>query len=186
MANLQDLEALPKFFKILANDVIIAEGKLDQAEPQFRRRSYVRAVFALIEGMTFAMKQFTLAAHEQRDDSTFSPKELARLQGKQNYRDCKGIVQKVRRSDGIADDLKFAFKTFAQARGSTYTLKTSGREWQLFKEAIKLRNRITHPKAGDDLTICDEEMKKIQKVAAWYRKVTSDLLQSRGPQGGAT
>ena len=182
MANLQD--ALPELFLSLANDVIIAERELDQAEPQFRRRSYVRAVFALVEGVTFVMKQFALSVHE-RGDITLPPAEVAPLREEQYDLD-KGTPRTKQKFLKVADNLRFAFKTFAQAFRSTYTLDTTVHQWQLFSEAIDLRNRITHPKAPDDLIISDDEMRKIQEVAAWYRKVTGDLFRSRGTRGGAT
>lgn len=175
MTNLQD--RLPELFLSLANDVIIAERELDQAEPQFRRRSYIRAVFALVEGVTFVMKQFALSVHE-RGDITFPPAELALLREEQYDLD-KGTPRTQQKFLKLADNLRFAFKTFAEAFRSTYTLNTSVPQWQLFTGAIDLRNRITHPKAPDDLIISDDEMGKIQEVAAWYRRVTDDLFRSR-------
>ncbi len=53
-----------KLFKALVDDVIAAEEELRQSDDQFKRRTYVRTVFALIEGDTFCRKQAALSRYE--------------------------------------------------------------------------------------------------------------------------
>lgn len=177
-------DPLPELFLCLANDVVIAERELDEAEPQSRRRSYVRAVFALVEGVTFVMKQFALSVHES-GGITFPSAELALLREEQYDLD-KGTPRTQQKFLKVADNMRFAFKMFAEAFQSTYILDTSVHHWQRFLVAIDVRNRITHPKAPDDLIISDDEMRRIQEVAAWYRTVTGDLFRSRSIPGGST
>lgn len=53
-------EKYKNLFSILVEDVITAEDEMRQSDTQFRRRNYIRAVFALIEGDTFRRKQTAL------------------------------------------------------------------------------------------------------------------------------
>jgi len=57
-------EEYKKLFKALVDDVIAAEEELTQSDDQLKRRTYVRTVFALIEGDTFRRKQTALSWHE--------------------------------------------------------------------------------------------------------------------------
>lgn len=185
MAYTKDL--LPELFRSLANDVIIAEGELekdefDENERQFRRRSYIRTVFALVEGVTFVMKQFALSVHEG-GTIIFSPAELALLREEQ-YDLEKGRPRTQQKHLRVADNLRFAFDVFARAFQTTYTLDVNIHQWSWFLDSVKLRNRIMHPKALKDLIISDEEMMQIQEVAAWYRVITRDLFLSQRAMKG--
>ena len=44
-------------------------------------------------------------------------------------------------------------------------------------EAIKIRNRITHPKEVNDITISDDELLIIKKVNEWFNGIIKDMIE---------
>jgi hypothetical protein len=46
-------------------------------------------------------------------------------------------------------------------------LDVGGSEWQSFLEAIKVRNRITHPKKTADLVVSQDDLKNVIKTFEW-------------------
>jgi len=46
-------------------------------------------------------------------------------------------------------------------------------------KGVKIRNRITHPKSVEALTITDEEMEKVKKALEWFRKEFDQLMKIR-------
>ena len=78
----------------------------------------------------------------------------------------------------LTDNLRFSFKAFAKAFGSSFELEVSGAGWDAFQRSIIVRNRITHPKTLTDLTVADSAMKDIFKAIDWYKENGLNLLRS--------
>lgn len=51
-----------------------------------------------------------------------------------------------------------------------------GKDWQRFKDAIAIRNRITHPKSIADLTISDLDLHKVGDGLRWMLQTVETVL----------
>lgn len=76
-------KAFDELFKELIEEVQYLDDGLSKSDHPMTRRAYVRAVFALFEGVTHAMKQVALD-HPWHTKSPFSNAEVAVLQ-EENY-----------------------------------------------------------------------------------------------------
>jgi len=164
--------------KVLMQDLSEARERLAEYESpsQFARRTYIRTLFALIEGETFSRKQVALALYEL-GYKVFQPEEVALLREEQYYLTEQGRAKKQQLFLRTAANLRFSFETFAKACKTNYKLDSSGREWESFKNIVDCRNRITHPKRVSDLNIKDEELQHAISVADWYTKISSELVK---------
>ena len=86
------------------------------------------------------------------------------------------------------ENAKFAFKTFANAFGSSYKLDCSGEEWVNFCQLVEKRNAITLPKTSADLKIPPEEHDKAGDAAVWLGRMFRKLIDvtMREIKGGLT
>src|SRR6266498_3697469 len=153
-------------------DILIADvDRLTESEidDQSNRRMFARSVFALIEGAVYRMKQICLS-NEPESHYAFSAGELALLREESYELDDKGRVV-VRPSNlQMQKNIKFAFEAFSKYYGSDFKLKIDDLGWQSFLQAIKLRNRLMHPKFASDLHVTDPELKITKSTNDWFQR----------------
>ena len=73
---------------------------------------------------------------------------------------------------------------FARALAVDYELDVGGRGWEAFQGAVRIRNRIMHPKHVSDLEITDEELGHVHRAAAWYKESTLLLYSLQQRESG--
>jgi hypothetical protein len=171
-ANMEDTKATGELFGALLSEVAgelgtISNGKDRDKLSQPERRMYVRSVFATIEAWIYVMKQMALAAHPDPECPTISESERAFAQEQEYRLTDSGDVEIRRAKISLEVNLRFAFKLFAKSGYVSSELDVSGSEWQTFRRAIKIRDRITHPKSVSDLNISDDDFKDATAGLGW-------------------
>src|SRR5690242_5187582 len=138
----------------LTDDVTgCAELLNSNASSQVVRRAFVRAVLAAIEGHIYWMKQEALNAHNRRVQ--FSSEEIALLREEAYNLSNNGTVSVKKAKLRLIDNLKFAFKMMAKAGLSAHSLNLSTKGWNQFLHAVKIRDRLMHPKQSSDFNVAD-------------------------------
>lgn len=161
------IHGIERFDDVLQEDVAYCSWMLDQpnTDEQFWRRTFVRAVFAQIEGKTFLMKR---TAHD-RPSVQFSPAERSVLTEDDyevNTLNNKGEVTTRQTRNSTASNIKFAFKSLARARTPTVALNLDG--WDALLTGIHIRDRLTHPKQLEDLTVSDDDLDAVKVASDWF------------------
>lgn len=158
--EMQPIIKLVLMWTTLSSDVNLLEEPTlkENAQISFHRRQYVRAASALVEGLNSMMKQCALHSHEE-----FSPEEILILQEQEPYLD-NGKVSLRERFIPIEKNIQFAFAAYARAHKAAFKIDCGGSGWQDFKKLCTIRNRITHPRKGEELVISDEELKSIKRA----------------------
>lgn len=135
---------------------------------QFWRRTLVRIFAAHAEGIIFHLKQSTLllASHIK---VTFTEGEIAFLKEVSFELDEKGHVsERGGKYPKFLSNFRFACQSFCRANRSDLILKYDVHGFESFQHMVKLRDRLTHPKSTNALTISDEEIEDIRKAIIWY------------------
>ncbi len=148
-----------------------------KATSQTACRAYVRAVFALIEGGIFGLRQ--LALNFGKQSNTLTPAEFGLLQEKGYDVNEKGQVVESTKHIRFVNNIKFVFTTHARVYGVTFKLDVQDPGSHALVEALKVRHRITHPKKADELSISAQELKLAKEAAefyTWSRKQVSDAI----------
>jgi hypothetical protein len=173
----EQFEKLDAMEKVLTQDMLEC-GRLVNSEPHTDgiARSFVRTVFAMIEGTTFNLKQMALnlSAHGR---GNFSKAELAMLEEVVYELGDKGEAVTQTKFMKLPTNIRFAFDAAARAFGVTYKLEVGDSGWAIFKEALIIRNRITHPKIIDDLKLSETEVQKVIDTGAWFLRCRRELFQ---------
>lgn len=68
----------------------------------------------------------------------------------------------------LAKNLALAFRAYAKAYDVSFKLNKGDQGWQNFRKAIKVRDRITHPKRLNAMEIRDNELKEVNEGYNWF------------------
>jgi recombinational DNA repair protein (RecF pathway) len=158
----------------LGQDVLVCTKMLEQEDSQFWRRTLVRTSFALIEGVVHRMKHlaFEFCSYEK---IPLSRAEVAMLQEEGYELNDKGeAISKVSYMH-ITKNVKFAFKVLARAYSVNNELKVDDAGWDNFKKALKIRDRLMHPKSSSDLIVNDADVSTVDKAVGWFGQHAHEL-----------
>ena len=183
----QIIEALRDFatlYKVLSDDVesafkdALKGAKEDNDEESQRaRRNAARAMFALIDGVTYGMKRVAYETDQGLGLNAFSPAESAALQERTVRLTESGEVKTVPLRPGVVPNIRFAFNAFARVFRSGLALDTHGEDWRRFKRTIQIRHRLTHPKGTPQLSVTVEELAELVQVTGWFNRTVRATLQ---------
>lgn len=143
------------------------KGKTKDKMSQPERRMFVRSVFATIEAWIYVMKQIALRMHPDPKCPTISEAERAFAQELEYKLADSGDVETRRAKISLEANLRFGFKLLAKAGKLSSELDVSGSEWRSFCRAVKIRDRITHPKSVSELNISDEDYNAVSAGFGW-------------------
>ena len=166
---------LKEILNVLYEDVDFAERMWKDQDSQFWRRTFIRSVFALIEGFTYSLKQVALQA-AKRFHIELSKSEIALLLEESYEVNDKGLAETKKDYIQLPKNIKFAFNMYSRAYELNYKLKIDDSGWESFKESLKVRNRLTHPKSTGDVLVSDQDMSYAESAAIWFVK-SSDEIQ---------
>ena len=144
---------------------------------QVWRRSFYRVVFSSIEGIVYQMKQVALCTQNSSHNIHFSSAEIQFLQDKDHFLNGAGkATTQSEKYPSFLANFRFAFsmliKGFSIARG----LNVGVDEWRVFQESVKVRNRLTHPKEINNLTVTDEDIRTLTIAMSWFNSEITHLV----------
>lgn len=178
MLKREDAEKLIEMIGVLFEDVSECEDRLADSDTQFWRRVFVRASFSFVEGMTVLLKQQALVGTCNKITAT-GEIDFARLSvlcGESYFIDDSGELRWRRITIPALNNVAFAFREFAQLHGASYQLDRSGGDWQALRSATRVRDRLVHPKALQDLDVTDAELSAVEKAVSWLNDSVALLL----------
>jgi hypothetical protein len=135
-------------------------------EGQFWIRMFNRAFFALVEGVAYTMRHLAIQLHES-GQLPLSPGELYVLLQKR-YRFDKGKISEADAFNSAIDNIHIAFSLFPKAFDVDFSLDTKDQRYVSFRQAIKIRDAITHPKSPRDLELSSEAISQIGDAGKWF------------------
>ena len=178
-ANRARHEEILEFLQVVPDDFQAALESLNHSDTPYARRTVVRAAFAAIEGLTFAIKQECL--HRPDDASKhYGASELAMLREETYGVGSKGQVLTQAKFIPLLDNVRFAMAMYRRGSLEGHGLDLSGLGWQHFRDATVVRNRITHPKRISDLDVLNEDLKAVLGAYEWFMEsLVAVLLEVR-------
>jgi hypothetical protein len=138
------------------------------------KRSYVRAVFAYIEGTTWAMKQ-VLGAFK---NAPFTAQERALFNDVDYDLTEKGKVVEKRAKIPLSAKILFMLGVVNKLPNVSSEVDCGGQGWESLQLAIKIRDRLTHPKRMTDLDVSDDEVKVVTAAWNWFMDSLNSILEA--------
>jgi hypothetical protein len=152
-----------------------AEGNVE-ADYEFKARQFVRAVFAYIEAVTFSVKASS-AWRCMESGIDISPQERYFAVDIEYELDDRGEITETVAKISLARNIRFALALNRRSHNIAKPFDASVEWWCCLKEAIKIRDRLTHPKWPADLNVSGDEILKVVKAKVGFEW---ELLRSSG------
>ena len=173
----QSEKELLEYLQMFAEDVMDSLRRIKDEDTQINRRNYVRALFAFVEGFTNHVKEIL---REITDEPEFSPivtfGEKVLLDDVHFELDNKGMVASKTRYQPTAANFLFVYKISSRFVNPEYVIDTSNSKWSSFLGAIKIRNRLTHPKTIKDMVVTDNDFEVLGEAEEWFREISNKTV----------
>lgn len=129
------------------------------------RRLLVRSIFAAIEADVFALKQWAVRSDGR---GRLSAGEIA-MAREESYEvtDSGRVKQRTARVRCLSS-LRLAFDMWAKVHDIDNDLDLAGQGWADVQAALRVRDRLMHPKALSDLDVTDSEIRTALSGFGWF------------------
>ncbi len=145
------------------------ESGMIDADYEYKARQYIRAVFAFIEATTFSVK----AASAMRcieNGIDIKPQERYFAIDTEYELNERGEVVETIAKISRAKNIRFALALNRRAHNVAEPFNASVEWWSCLKGAIKIRDRLTHPKWPSDLDISGDDLLKVVTAKSGFEK----------------
>lgn len=155
-----------------------AQKLLDHESSQFARRAYIRSSFAYIEGATWLLKQTCLNAHSSSGRRRLSVAEYALLRDEGYELKANGDPVTQTKFLRLLQNMKFTNRVFNRLFRASVNLGVGGKDWNNLVGAVKVRNRITHPRSMADYDVSDEEIALCRDTTHWFNDIIYSYIKA--------
>jgi len=149
------------------------EGSDSEFKSQMKMRSYVRAVFSFIEGVTYSFKQALLVSPRisvlEIEERVILKEVTVELddEGKTKSRDV------FLRTKG---NVRFTLEMWQKVHSTSYQIDFGDNNWRIFGQSIGIRNRIVHPKSVQDAAVSPLDFATAGLAYSWFSRNSHHLL----------
>jgi hypothetical protein len=155
----------------LYGDYQATRDRLLEHDTQTERRTLVRAIFVLIEGQV-ADRKYNFYAYARKGWAHLNEGEMLFLRERAYEINDKGAVVPQQRFIRLDVNVLFTLAMCGRLTGEVLEVDRQGAGWQAFRKAIKIRNRITHPKSEEDCFVSNEDLQVIEDTHEWFTGLT--------------
>ena len=153
-------------------DAALAYGR--QGDTPYAERALVRAHFALVEGLSYQLRQVTIASLEMT--TLLSAAELTLLKEQRHSVDDKGRPKTSEQYLSFPQSLLFSIHCYVKNHGATFQANTADGGWAAMQDATKIRNRVTHPKSAHALVLSEDDRRLFIQAAAWWKRTMLSMF----------
>ncbi len=155
-------------WRTLAADLDAASRAENADGSQYAKRALVRAFFAQVEGLTYQLRQVTLASLQ--NTNLLSAAEVLLLREVRQSIDDKGNVRELTSYLPFPDSILFSMKIYVKNHGAVFDIDKSHPGWSAFKRATQVRHNVTHPKNAASLEVADVDIRTLEVASSWWQE----------------
>lgn len=156
------------------DDGEVCEGHVE-ADYEYHARQFIRAIFAYIEAVTFSVKAWS-AGYCMENDIDITPQERYFATDTEYELNDRGEVVETVAKISLARNIRFALSMNRKAHGVSQSFDASVEWWSCMKKAIRVRDRLTHPKMPGDLDVSGDDIVDALKAKAGFE---SEVMRHR-------
>lgn len=138
-----------------------------EADYEYHARQLIRAIFAYIEAVTFSMKAWS-AGHCMDAGIDITPQERYFATDTEHELNDRGEIVETIAKISLARNIRFALAINRKAHGKEQPFDASVEWWSCLKQAIRVRDRLTHPKMPRDLDVSGDDILNALKAKAGF------------------
>ncbi len=151
----------------LIDDLERTEKDLDANDDPYCRRNYVRALFAMIDGTVYVLKQTILIAASNDPRQLLIAEHVLLREESFDLKE-NGDVRSHKKFPKLADNLLFTKRQLEKHFAYSLDIDTKSTDWSDFKKAIEIRHRVTHPKKIEEFDLSKDEIALAKRVGHWF------------------
>jgi hypothetical protein len=171
--------AWPALVGALFLDVDEAMSRQAQDDTPANRRGLLRTFIAAVEGLTWMYREHVMEVAEAM--GLLSDEERRALSETSYFVGEDGKISEQRRFLSTTAMVRLTARIAANcALGDQPDFGVEG--WENLKQTIRVRNRITHPKAETDLMVSADDVARARSAFFWF----SELMVSEMARANAT
>lgn len=142
------------FAKVLTEDVAQAKHRMENDPSDSHRREFVRTTYSAIEAQLWQLKMYVM--NHVLDKKTASIHELSALKEESYAINDKGEIYIQPKGYSLKLGLRLVF-SILKKQGIPIQVDFGSADWKNIDHALKIRNRVTHPKCMSDISVTPEE-----------------------------
>jgi hypothetical protein len=169
---------LQRVFTLLGEDLDRAVDFGKREPGQFALRTLYRTYFAFIEGVSFQLRQVSLAT--LKDTDLLSDAELALLREERFQLNHKGVPETRENFQSFLPNLLFSIRCYVKNHGGTYEPDIGVAAWESMRKAVAIRDRLTHPKSEEGLHVSEDDERHLIAAAGWWKKTMVEMFAACG------
>lgn len=155
-------------------DAAVEYGRLNNTP--YAQRALVRAFFAAVEGLSYQMRQVTLASLAGTE---FVTEEEVQLLREVRYSlDQNGRPKAAPTFLPFPESLLFSISIYAKNHGAVFEIDKSRSGWRALRQITQVRNNVTHPKAPESLTLTENDLKALSDASDWWHETLLKLFKA--------
>lgn len=166
---------LAGFIALLIEDVIAARQRLIASHTQTERRDVVRVSLAAIEGVAWVAREHVRTVLASLEELT-PIADLALRELSYTVSERGQLIEQMRGLPLLAAVRLVV--TQAKIISPEISVEFSKGGWSDLQQAIKIRNRITHPKPDQDLSINDRDLAVVSSGLSWLLATVEYVMAS--------
>ncbi len=162
------------FFGILTQDVILSMERHERSDTQATRRDLIRTMFAAIEGYVWRYREHVQSVISDigtiptltelaLSETSYSVTENGKVEAQSRFITLTAMIRLVSR---LAEE---------HCPGLQVDFTQAG--WSHLQQAIKIRNRITHPKSKSDLEVTSQDIAITNAGFFWLLKSITAVME---------
>jgi len=139
------------------------------ADYEYHARMLIRAVFAYIEAVTFSIKAAS-AWRCMESGIEITPEERYFATDTEYELNDRGEVVESVAKVSLAKNVRFAINLYRKSYNVREPFDASVEWWSCLREAIRIRDRLTHPKMPEDLDVSGDDIVKVLKAKKGFEE----------------
>lgn len=176
MDRAEAVKELGDVFTILNGDLDTALAHAIKQDDQYARRTLYRTYFAFVEGLAFQLRQVTLAS--LAETGVLTTAELALLREERFQLDSKGLPEPRENFQSFLPNLLFSIRCYVKNHGAEFVPDTGHAGWEAMQRAVRIRDRLTHPRSLDGLVVSDDDKETLIKASDWWKATLVTMFRA--------
>lgn len=175
-----DLEDVSKLLTELQSDLKLAIAGIVEKEKvasQFSLRTFVRNVFAGVEGAIGVFKRDALLRGV--GVANFNTAEVAALMEESFEVNDRGEVQRLSKRIRFKSNVRLTLRAMQRTMlAQDWKPDFSSQGWECFSKAVDVRDRITHPRTPADLRVAPVDLADVLMGLEWWQETVREMAHA--------
>jgi hypothetical protein len=165
------------FIQAIDGDVEIAQKCLKEQDSPYNRRAFVKNYYSFLEGLLHFLRAEVIRT-VAIEPGRLTEAKIAVLKEETYEVTGSGKIQTREKFLSFEHAFRLSIHYYFTSVINQVTVDYGGKGWHALRQGLRIRNRITHPKATAQMEISDEELAIVRVAKEWTDATITALFQA--------